>query len=117
MATQENIPQCFNPLRGVGGRNIQSRKINMKSISFTHLTISTTKAKNEWGELIGEIVDKVNAGRVGTKYKPVTTGIILKKVKGFDTNTLRDFVKSCTQSGCFSKCFYGKLKSRKIVDN
>ena len=71
-----------------------------------------TKARNEWGELIGQIVDKINAGRVGTKYKPVTTGIILKKVKGFDTNQLRDFVTECKKSTCFSQCFYGKLKRK-----
>lgn len=71
-----------------------------------------TKARNEWGELIGEIVDKVNSGRLGTKYKPVTTGVILKKVKGFDTNQLRDFVTECKKSTCFSQCFYGKLKKK-----
>lgn len=69
-----------------------------------------TSARNEWGELIGEIVDKINQGRIGTKYKPVTTGAILKKVKGFNTNELRDFVTECKKSTCFSQCFYGKLK-------
>jgi hypothetical protein len=84
----------------------------VKNISdyFQKPLIQTTTAKNEWGELIGFIVDRINEGRKGTKYKPVTTGIILKKVKGYDTNTLRDFVTECKKSGCFSKCFYGKLK-------
>lgn len=69
-----------------------------------------TSARNEWGELVGEVVERINQGRIGTKYKPVTTGIILKKVKGFDTNQLRDFVTECKKSTCFSQCFYGKLK-------
>lgn len=69
-------------------------------------------ARNEWGQLIGEIVEKINAGRLGTKYPPVTNGIILKKVKGMKTDTLRDFVKSCTHSTNFSQCFYGKLKKK-----
>jgi len=77
--------------------------------------IVQTNARNEWGQLIGEIVDKINAGRIGTKYKPVTNGIILKKVKGFDTNTLRDFVGECKKSTCFSQCFYGKLKKDKEI--
>lgn len=71
-----------------------------------------TNARNEWGSLIGEITDRINKGREGTKYKPVTTGIILKKVKGFDTNQLRDFVTECKKSTCFSQCFYGKLKKK-----
>ena len=69
-----------------------------------------TQARNEWGSLIGEITEKINAGREGTKYKPVTTGAILKKVKGFNTNQLRDFVTECKKSRCFSECFYGRLK-------
>lgn len=83
---------------------------------FQDTLIIQTNAKNEWAYLIGEIVEKINEGRVGTKYKPVTTGSILKKVKGFDTNTLRDFVKSCTQSGNFSQCFYGKLKTPPVKE-
>ena len=71
-----------------------------------------TNARNECGSLIGEITDRINKGREGTKYKPVTTGIILKKVKGFDTNQLRDFVTECKKSTCFSQCFYGKLKKK-----
>lgn len=70
-------------------------------------------AKNEWGELIGEILDKINKGREGTKYKPVTKGKILKDVKGFDTDSLRDFVSECKKSDSFSWCFYGKLKKLK----
>lgn len=84
----------------------------MKNISayFQQPMFQESKARNEWGELVGEIVGRVNAGRVGTKYKPVTPGIILKKLKGFDTNQLRDFVIECKKSRCFSECFYGKLK-------
>jgi hypothetical protein len=86
----------------------------MKNIAnyFQQPLIVETNARNEWAELIGIIVDKINAGRVGTKYKPVTTGIILKKLKGFDTNTLRDFVKECDKSTCFSQYFYGKMKKK-----
>ena len=86
----------------------------MKNISdyFQKPLIQTTTAKNEWGELIGMIVDRINQGRIGTEYKPVTKGAILKKVKGFDTTTLRDFVTECSKSTCFSKCFYGKLKKK-----
>ena len=45
----------------------------MKNIAdyFKKPMFERTTARNERGELIGEIVDKVNAGRVGTKYKPV----------------------------------------------
>ena len=71
-----------------------------------------SNAKNEWGELIGEIVDKINKGRVGTKYKPVEKGEILKRVKGFKTDTLRDFVTECKKSDNFGWCFYGKLKKK-----
>ena len=84
----------------------------MKGISFTHFQIQKTTAKSEWSELIGEIVDKINEQRKGTIYKPVTPGLIAKKVKGFETNSLRDFVKKCKGSGCFSKCFFGVLKKK-----
>jgi len=86
----------------------------MKTITFEHIKIGKPpkySPRNEWGELIGEIVERINAGRTGTKYKPVTAGSILKKLKGFDTNTLRDFVKECDKSTCFSQCFYGRLKN------
>jgi hypothetical protein len=87
----------------------------MKNIAdyFQKPLIVETKATSEWQFLIGEIVEKINKGRVGTKYKPVTPGIIVKKVKGFDTNTLRDFVSECKKSTCFSQCFYGRLKNPK----
>jgi hypothetical protein len=86
----------------------------MKTLAdyFQQPLIVETKATSEWQFLIGEIVDKINKGRVGTQYKSVTNGIILKKVKGFDTNTLRDFVSECKKSTCFSKCFYGKMKKK-----
>lgn len=86
----------------------------MKNIAdyFHKPLFEQTTARNEWGELVGEVVDRINKGRIGTKYKPVTTGIILKKVKGFDTNQLRDFVSECKKSSCFSQCFYGKLKAK-----
>lgn len=70
-------------------------------------------AKNEWGELIGTIVKKINEGRKETKYKPVEKGKILRDVKGFDTDSLRDFVTECEKSTNFGWCFYGKLKKIK----
>jgi hypothetical protein len=92
----------------------------MKSISDYFekpMFVDVIVATSEWNELIGIIVDKINAGRVGTIYKPVTPGMIVKKVKGFDTNTLRDFVTECKKSTCFSQCFYGKLKNLKSKKN
>ena len=70
------------------------------------------KANSQRAELLETIITKINAERVGTKYKPVTPIMIAVKLKGIPTGELVGFVKSCQQSKSFGQCFFGKLKKK-----
>ena len=69
-------------------------------------------AHSQRAELLETIITKINAERVGTKYKPVTPIMIAVKLKGITTGDLVGFVKLCTQAKSFGQCFFGKLKKK-----
>jgi hypothetical protein len=58
-------------------------------------------------DLIGEITDKLNLARKGTKWKPLTYAAVGVKVKHVKTPDLRDFFFQCEKSDNFSRCFWG----------
>jgi hypothetical protein len=84
----------------------------MKSIDtfFQQRIIEKKVFNSQRAELLETIITKINQERVGTKWKPVTPVQIAVKLKGIKTGELVGFVKTCTQSDNFSKCFWGKLK-------
>lgn len=82
----------------------------MKKISFQPIQKPT--AHSQRAELLETIITKINAERVGTKYKPVTPIMIAVKLKGITTGELVGFVKLCTQAKSFGQCFFGKLKKK-----
>lgn len=84
----------------------------MKALSdyFHKPLFEQTTARNEREELIENIRARLNSQREGTQYKPLPFMAVATKLKGMDTKELYGFYKECNDSGCFSKCFFGKLK-------
>ena len=62
---------------------------------------------------IGLITEEINKGRVGTKYKAITPRGIALKVGHLTTPDVKDFYYQCEKSDNFSKCFFGRLKTKK----
>lgn len=68
-------------------------------------------ANSERAMIVGDILERLNTERIGTKWKPLTARAVAIKVGHVPTNELRDFYKACTIADCgFSKAFFGRLK-------
>lgn len=81
-------------------------KFNLKK-----LKIEKTKITNERQELIKQFLDRINAERAGTKWKPLSARAVAIKVGHIPTSELYWFFKNCEQAKCgFSKAFFGSLK-------
>ena len=81
----------------------------LQNYSFKERTTKLNKRQ----DLIKMFVDKINAQRVGTKYRPVTGRGIAMKLAHVKTNDLYQFYRSCeenTGKTGFSGAFYSKLK-------
>lgn len=83
----------------------------MERITFNK-TFQKVEAVNEWGEIIGQYLDRLNPGREG-KYKPLTpsgVGKLLKQAGYGNTTAIRDLYKELSQADNFSKLFWFKVK-------
>lgn len=72
-----------------------------------------TTQLNQRQDLIKMFVDKINAQREGTKYKPVTGKGIAMKLAHVKTQELYWFYRQCEENQGktgFSGAFYAKLK-------
>lgn len=86
----------------------------MKKLTFDIPKVETT-AKNEWGEIVGMFLDRLNPGRVAAGYKELTSaalGAQLVKAGYKDTNAIRDLYKKCNGAKSFSKYFSALVKIR-----
>lgn len=81
-----------------------------RSLFDKYQKLETKKVNSERADLIQQFLLKVNQGREGTKYKPMTARGIAVKLGHIPTKDLYFFIKKCEQSKCFSKCFWGSLK-------
>lgn len=75
----------------------------------------TRGGKSERQELIQKFVDQINAERVGTEWKPVSWGQINGLLRHLKEDGLYRFYGNCAEAASFSKCFFGVLKSKKVV--
>ncbi|HYF04600.1 MAG TPA: hypothetical protein VEA59_00345 [Patescibacteria group bacterium] len=67
---------------------------------------------NERQVVVQDFVDKINVGRIGTKFKPVTWSQInglTSHLKGFE---LKHFYQECSKKNNFSSYFFWSLKKR-----
>jgi hypothetical protein len=77
-------------------------------------TAPPSKVKSQRGELIGMFLEKLNEGRIGTKYPPIKVGrlaVMLAPIKS--TSDLRAFYGECSQAKNFSSYFFWKYKVAK----
>lgn len=70
---------------------------------------------SERREIIQKFVDQINAERVGTEWKPVSWGQINGLLRDLKEDMLYRFYGNCAEAPSFSKCFFGVLKSKKVV--
>jgi len=85
----------------------------MKQISDIQPSFSLKESKivNERQLLIKDFLDKINAERIGTKYKPLTARAVAIKLSHLSSFDLKYFYKQCdSYKGEFGKCFFGALK-------
>ena len=69
-------------------------------------------------ELIQQFVDRINQGRLNTKYKPVTAQQLnCRYLWTMSTFDLDVFYKRCLESRNFSKCFFGSFKEKPVSKN
>ncbi|OHA19327.1 MAG: hypothetical protein A3C08_01615 [Candidatus Taylorbacteria bacterium RIFCSPHIGHO2_02_FULL_47_18] len=71
----------------------------------------TPRGASERQELIQRLTDKINAERIGTKWKPATWGQINGLVRHLKEQDLYWLFSQCEKSDSFSKKFFGVLKS------
>jgi len=70
--------------------------------------------RDERSYYIRMFMEKINAGRVGTKYKPLSFVGVQQKLKHLSDFDVKWFYYECEKAKCgFSKCFFGALKERK----
>ena len=64
-------------------------------------------------EIIQQFVDRINQGREGTDYKPVTAQQLnCRYLWTMSTWDLEVFYKRCSGSKNFSQCFFGSFKKK-----
>ena len=73
-------------------------------------------AKHPYQKLVDICYARINESRTTAGYKPITYARLTKELSMFGgLDRKRAVLKECSQSHCFTKCFYGKLK--KIREN
>lgn len=71
----------------------------------------TPRGASERQELVQRFTDKINAERMGTKWKPVSWGQVNGLVRHLKEQDLYWLLGQCEKSESFSKKFFGVLKS------
>lgn len=77
--------------------------------------VETRGSRSERAEIIGAFVESINREREGTQWKPVTPARVNMLVAHFSVHELYRLLGACKQADPFSKCFFGVLKSKKVV--
>jgi hypothetical protein len=83
---------------------------------FTEYKIPTVKSRrSERSDLLQSFVDTINAGRVGTKYKPLTIPYIGHLLSIYSTSDLYILKQKCDRAKNFSATFFWYVKG--LPDN
>lgn len=89
----------------------------LKEARSTNCSFCNKKCKTKRDCLIGQIMNEINAERVGTKYIPIKYMAVRMKVEHVSEADLIYQLSICkdykNRSGSFSKCFWGCLKIKK----
>lgn len=93
----------------------------MKSLSASlqtrYATIQEPKPKskisNQRQEIVKMFLDRLNAAREGTKYKPLTPAFVGMKLSVFKTaGELHQFFGTCSEAKNFSSYFFWSLNPK-----
>jgi len=82
-----------------------------KNIDLQAPVSRSNECKSERADYIRKFTEKLNLGRIGTKYKPLTPKRVaielghLKKIQD-----LHYFWKECERAKSFGACFFSSLK-------
>jgi len=84
--------------------------------NYTQLpTKKESKINSERAELISKFLDRINSGRKGTQYKPMTARGVAMKLAHVPTEDLWAFYRMCDTAKCgFGAAFFGSLKVKKL---
>ena len=82
-------------------------------MDLSSYVLPKTKIVNERQHLLSIAVERINAERAGTKWKPVQPKRIAIMTSHVPMNDLRDFIYQCEKSTEFGRCFFGRLKIKK----
>lgn len=74
------------------------------------------KRPSERGELLEYFTEKINEGRKGTEYKPLTLRYIAVRVAHIKTPDLYHLKTICDKGKSFSEVFFGSIKPRDPAD-
>ncbi|TFH72375.1 hypothetical protein E3V39_12405 [Gammaproteobacteria bacterium LSUCC0112] len=86
----------------------------MERIQFnkTFTVEKPERIKSERADLINQFLTRLNAERVGTKWKPLTARAVAIKLGHIPTEDLYYCFKQCSHGGSFGKVFFGMLKNK-----
>lgn len=62
--------------------------------------------------IVTEVVEKLNKERVGSKFRPTGYMAVFMKVRHLSDFDLKWHVRECEKTSNFSKCFFGRLKTK-----
>jgi len=70
-------------------------------------------ARSKRDDFISRFQERINAERLGTKFKPLTARVVALKVSHLTIQDLDYFWKQCDKADNFGKVFFGSLKVNK----
>ena len=96
--------------------------VPMQSIALTTQQFLFTKpvcecgaalfCKSERACIINRFTKRINADRVGTTYGEISGRAVAMKLSHVNKQDLLYFYDLCSRSSHFSKCFFGRLRSK-----
>ena len=82
----------------------------MQGITFKHFVLVKQSPVRERNDIIKLFVDKLNAERVGIKYKPLPFVAVQKKCIAMTEAELYSFLVDCEKAKNFSSYFFWSFK-------
>lgn len=90
----------------------------MQGITFRPFVLVKQCPYRDRTDIIKLFVDKLNAERAGTKYRPLSFVAVQRKLEGIqEIHHLHAYYEDCMKAKCFSKYFYFKLNPEKYDKN
>lgn len=89
----------------------------INNLSFSHVVLEKKKVDRR-GEVLKEMLLKVNKEREGTKYKPMSAKVLAIKLSHLSFEDLCWLKSTCNdyknRKGSYSKCLFGAIKVARL---